>query len=75
MHKFAIKAKVWQKDMQKASANQSSAAKDAAQDALRVICYLIEHNLPLDLFESMVKLLETLGVPNIMKLHSGKNVT
>ena len=71
MRKFAVKAEVWQKDTQKASANHSSAAKDAAQDALRVICYLIEHNLPLDL----VKLLETLGAPNIMKLHSGKNAT
>ena len=51
MHKFAVKAEVWQKAMQKASAKQSSAAKDAAQDVLHVICYLIEHNLPLDLFE------------------------
>ena len=75
LHKFSVKAELLKKHMDTAALNQNSAVQEIVQDAMRVLCYLVQHNLPLDLFESLIELIGSLGAPNIKKMKVGKNAT
>ena len=47
----------------------------ATEDALKVLYFILCHNLPLDLFADVVELSVDLGASQLRSLHAGKNAT
>lgn len=47
MHVFAIKADLWKSQMNAASSQQNSTVQEIVEDAMQVVCYLVQHNLSL----------------------------
>jgi hypothetical protein len=43
-------------------------AQNAIGDAINVVCFMVQNNLPLDLFSSLVDLIVELGGDNLKKL-------
>ena len=73
-HKAALKLELNQTvgDM---STSMTNSASLAIKDALKVLYYIISHNLPLDLFASMVDLCIDVGATNLPKLRLAKSAT
>ena len=73
-HKNALKAELNQ-TVTNAAEQITNSSQKAIWDALRVLYYLISHNLPLDLFSSMVDLCVELGANNLSNLRLAKCAT
>ena len=52
-----------------------SESQAANEDALKVLYFILCHNLPLDLFADLVELSVYLGASLLRNLHAGKNAT
>ena len=75
IHKLSVRSAVMSDEMKSTASQQKSTAVDVVTDALRIVCFIVDHNLPLSLFGPLVQLASTLGAPNISKMHVGKNAT
>ena len=56
-------------------ASMESERQAATEDALKVLYFILRHNLPLDLFADLVELSVYLGASLLRNLHAGKNAT
>ena len=70
--KYALSHKREQAD---GLASMESERQAATEDALKVLYFILHHNLPLDLFPDLVELLVDLGTSRLRSLHAGKNAT
>ena len=52
-----------------------SESQAATEDTLKVLYFILHHNLPLDLFPDLVELSMDLGTSRLRSLHAGKNAT
>lgn len=72
-HLDALKKQALQDQMKDVAGKCSSECGKKLRDALRIIHFIAERNLPLDMMEPLVNLASALGAPNIRKLQVAKN--
>ena len=75
-HRDAVRAAMSHKrDIADGLASMESETQAATEDALKVIYFILRHNLPLDLFADLVELSVDLGSSRLRNLYAGKNAT
>ena len=75
-HRDAVRAAMSHKrEIADGLASMESESQAATEDALKVLYFILRHNLPLDLFADLVQLLVDLGASRLRNLHAGKNAT
>lgn len=73
-HKQAKQESLAQRDMETAQKQQSESTQLFTEDLLKVLYFLVSHNLPLHLYGSLIQLARELGDPNLTN-HCGRNAT
>ena len=75
-HRDAVRAAMSHKREQADGlASMESERQAATEDVLKVLYFILRHNLPLDLFPDLVELSMDLGTSRLRSLHAGKNAT
>ena len=73
-HRDAVRAAMSHKREQADGlASMESERQAATEDALKVLYFILRHNLPLDMFPDLVELSMDLGTSRLRSLHAGKN--
>ena len=75
-HRDAVRAAMSHKREQAVGlASMESERQAATEDALKVLYFILRHNLPLDLFPDLVELSMDLGTSRLRSLHAWKDAT
>ena len=71
-HRDAIKAEL---HVDSIAEKMTTEAQAVTEDAMKIVNFIVQHNLPLDLFGDIVQLAVDLGAARLKKLNAGKNAT